>query len=178
MNKNKINLCNHEFVRKKQNGGRKLSDTDWFYFSFYNPSCFFMIRVDPSPVLFYFYFFIRSELVRVDPTWTGSPSWSGPTFVLPRCISHFLPYPPPGGGGGTASSFSSQMTNSWGQGCLNSQAPAKEIKIGGQMDGAVGIDLCIRKSSSLSICFFGWDALNNLITHIQVRHSIKIFSQF
>ena len=33
----------------------------------------FMIRVDPSPVLFYFYFFIRSELiqpglaVRVDP---------------------------------------------------------------------------------------------------------------
>ena len=34
-----------------------------------------MIRVDPSPILFYFYFFIRSELVRVDP------SWSGPTFV-------------------------------------------------------------------------------------------------
>ena len=104
-------------------------------FFFYNPSCFFfMIQVDPSPVLFYFYFFIRSELVWVDPTWTGSPS--------------------------------------------PSQAPAKEIKIGGQMDGAVGSDLCIRKSSSLSICFFGWDALNNLITHIQVRHSIKIFTQF
>ena len=61
-------------MRKKQNSGWKLSDTDWFYFSFYNPSCFFfMIRVDPSPILFIFYFFIRSELirpglaVRVDP---------------------------------------------------------------------------------------------------------------
>ena len=60
---------------KKQNGGWKLSDTDWFYFSFYNPSClFFMIRVDPSPILFYFYFFIRSELVRVDPSWSD-PDW-------------------------------------------------------------------------------------------------------
>ena len=78
---------NHEFVRKKQNGGWKLSDTDWFYFSFYNPGCFFfMIRVDPSPSLFYFYFFIRSELVQVDPTRTGGPSWSGPTFE-PALIS-------------------------------------------------------------------------------------------
>ena len=34
-----------------------------------------MIRIDPSPILFHFYFFIRSESVRVDP------SWSGPTFV-------------------------------------------------------------------------------------------------
>ena len=58
-NENKINLRNHEFVRKKQNDGWKLSDTDWFHFSFYNPSCFFLwselIRVDPSPILFYFY---------------------------------------------------------------------------------------------------------------------------
>ena len=30
---------------------------------------FFMIRIDPSPILFYFYFFIR-----VDPTRTGGPS--------------------------------------------------------------------------------------------------------
>ena len=142
--------------------------TDFLFLFIIRVVFFFMIRVDPSPVLFYFYFFIRSELVRVDPV---------RLLYLPRCISHFLPYPR-GGGGGTASSFSSQMTNSWGQGCLNSQAPAKEIKIGGQMDGAVGIDSCIRKSSSLSICPFGWDALNNLITHIQVRHSIKIFSQF
>ena len=70
------------------------------------------------------------------------------------------------------------MTNSWGQGCLNSQAPVKEIKIGGQMGGAVGIDLCIRKSSSLSICPFGWDTMNNRTTHIGVRHSIKICTQF
>ena len=42
---------------------------------------FFMIRVDPSPILFYFYFFIRSESIRVDLTRTGGPSWSCPTFV-------------------------------------------------------------------------------------------------
>ena len=40
-----------------------------------------MNPVDPSPMLFYFYFFIRAELVRVDPTQTGGPSWSGLTFV-------------------------------------------------------------------------------------------------
>ena len=33
-----------------------------------------MNRVDPSPILFYFYFFIRSELVRVDPSWSD-PDW-------------------------------------------------------------------------------------------------------
>ena len=33
-----------------------------------------MIRDDPSPILFYFYFFIRSELVRVDPSWSD-PDW-------------------------------------------------------------------------------------------------------
>ena len=33
-----------------------------------------MIRVDPSPILFYFYFFIWSEFVRVDPSWSG-PDW-------------------------------------------------------------------------------------------------------
>ena len=33
-----------------------------------------MIRVDPSPILFYFNFFIRSELVRVDPSWSD-PDW-------------------------------------------------------------------------------------------------------
>ena len=60
-------------MRKKQNGGWKLSDTDGFYFSFYNPSCFFfMIRVDPSRILFIFYFF---NSIRV------GPSRSGPTFV-------------------------------------------------------------------------------------------------
>ena len=40
-----------------------------------------MIPVDPSPILFYFHFFIWSEFVRVDPTRTGGPSLSGPTFV-------------------------------------------------------------------------------------------------
>ena len=87
-NKNNINLRNHELVRKKQNGGWKLSDTDWFNFSFYDPSCFFLwselIRVQ-----FYFIFIFLfdpswSESIQVDPTRTGSPSWSGPTFV-PAC---------------------------------------------------------------------------------------------
>ena len=73
---------------KKQNGGWKLSDTDWFYFSFYNLSWFFLwselIRVQ-----FYFIFIFLfdpswSESIRVDPTRTGGPSWSGPTFV-PAC---------------------------------------------------------------------------------------------
>ena len=78
-----IKLAINTLVReKKQNGGWKLSDTDWLYVSFYNPSCFFffMIWVDPSPILFYFILFFsirvgpsRSELirpglaVRVDP---------------------------------------------------------------------------------------------------------------
>jgi len=34
----------------------------------------FMILVYPSPILFHFYFFIRSELVRVDPSWSD-PDW-------------------------------------------------------------------------------------------------------
>ena len=43
-----------------------------------------MIRVDPSPILFIFVFLFDpswSESIRVDPTRTGGPSWSGPTFV-------------------------------------------------------------------------------------------------
>ena len=70
---------------KKQNGGWKLSDTDWFYFSFYNSSFFFY---DPSWSesnfsLFLFFLFDPGwfESIRVDPTRTGGPSWSGPTFV-------------------------------------------------------------------------------------------------
>ena len=62
-------------MRKKQNDRWKLSDTNWFYFSFYNPIWFFlMIWVDPSPILFYFYFFIRSELLQVDLSWSD-PDW-------------------------------------------------------------------------------------------------------
>ena len=44
--------------------------------------CYELIR---SPILFYFYFLIRSELVRVDP------SWSGPTFV-PACHKIVHPF--------------------------------------------------------------------------------------
>ena len=76
-------------MRKKQNGGWKLSDTDWFYFSFYNPSCFFMVRVYPSPILFYFYFFIRSKLVRVDPSWSD-PDWRSELIRSDFCICLYL----------------------------------------------------------------------------------------
>ena len=31
---------------------------------------FWLLRVDPSPMLFYLCFFIRSELVQVDPSWS------------------------------------------------------------------------------------------------------------
>ena len=140
-------------------------------FFFYDPSW-----SESSFILFLFFYSIRVGLSWSYLDWQSQLIRSDFCTCLGASVISFHTPPPPGGG--TASSFSSQITNSWGQGCLNSQAPAKEIKIGGQMDGAVGIDLCIRKSSSLSICFFGWDALNNLITHIQVRHSIKIFTQF
>ena len=81
-NKNKIYLRKNEFVTKKQNGGWKVSDADWFYFSFYDPSCFCFFY-DPSLsgsnfISFLFFYSIRfgpsrSELirpglaVRVDP---------------------------------------------------------------------------------------------------------------
>ena len=45
-----------------------------FIFLFIIRVSFFMIRNDPSPIIFYFYFFIRSELVRVDPSWSD-PDW-------------------------------------------------------------------------------------------------------
>ena len=62
-NKNKINLRNHEFVRKKQNGGWKVSDADWCYFSFYDPSW-----SEANFILFLFFLFnpSRSELIRSD----------------------------------------------------------------------------------------------------------------
>ena len=47
-----------------------------------------MIRVDPSPILFIFIFLFDSswsESIQVDPTRTGGPSWSGPTFVPASC---------------------------------------------------------------------------------------------
>ena len=99
INKNKINLRNHEFVRKKQNGGWKVSDADWFYFPLYDPSWseynfilfsfFYSIRVDPSwsdPDW-------RSELIRSDfctcltqkhicSWWTLKMSWTYDLLIL------------------------------------------------------------------------------------------------
>ena len=51
-------------MRKKQNGGWKLSDTDWFYFSFYNLSWFFY---DLSWSEFNFILFLFFYSIRVDP---------------------------------------------------------------------------------------------------------------
>ena len=63
-NENKIILCNHKFVRKKQNGGWKVSDADWFYFSFYGPSW-----SESNFIIFLFFYSIR-----VDPSWSD-PDW-------------------------------------------------------------------------------------------------------
>ena len=69
-------------MRKKQNGGWKLSDwpTD-IIFLFIIQVVFFY---DPSPILFYFYFFIRSELVRVDPSWSD-PDWRSELIRFDFC---------------------------------------------------------------------------------------------
>ena len=58
--------------KKKQNCGWKVSDADLFYFSVYDPTWFFYDRVQ---FLFYFYFFIWSESIWVDPTRTGGPDF-------------------------------------------------------------------------------------------------------
>ena len=56
---------------KKQNGGWKVSDADWFYFSFYDPSWFFY---DPSWSESNFILFLFFYLIRVDPSWCD-PDW-------------------------------------------------------------------------------------------------------
>ena len=67
--------------KNKMAGESYVIPTDFIFLLIIRVVFFLIIWVDPSPILFYFYFFIRSELVRVDPTQTGGPSWSGPTFV-------------------------------------------------------------------------------------------------
>ena len=47
-----------------------------------------MLRVDPSPVLFYFYSFIRSELVRVDLSWSD-PDWRSELIQSNFCTCLF-----------------------------------------------------------------------------------------
>ena len=47
-----------------------------------------MLRVDPSPILFYFYFFIRSELVRVDPSWSD-PDWRSELIRSDFCTAYY-----------------------------------------------------------------------------------------
>ena len=61
-----------------------------FIFLFIIRVVFFMIWVDPSPILFHFYFFIRSELVRVGPSWSGltfvPASWNLKRFEASRVV--------------------------------------------------------------------------------------------
>ena len=78
-------MIGEELALVKQNGAWKPSGKKgWsglsyppnglnFHFCWFN-LIFWLLRVDPSPILFYFYFFIRSELVRVDPSWSD-PDW-------------------------------------------------------------------------------------------------------
>ena len=54
---------------EKKNGGWKVSDADWFYFSFYDRSWFFY---DPSWSESNFIVFVYFYSIRVDPSW---PAW-------------------------------------------------------------------------------------------------------
>ena len=60
-----------------------------FIFLFIIRVVFFMIRVDLSPILFYFCFFIRSELVRVDPSWSD-PDWRSELIRSDFCTCQWL----------------------------------------------------------------------------------------
>ena len=76
-------------MRKKQNGGWKANDADWFYFSFLWSELFFFLWSEFIRVQFYVIFIFysiqvgpsRSKSILVDPTRAGGLSWSGPTFV-------------------------------------------------------------------------------------------------
>ena len=85
---------NHEFVRKKKMAGERYATPTGFIFLFMIRVEFFMIRVDSSPILFDFNFFIRSESIRVDPTRTGGPDFCtclAKMFVCPLLkISHVM----------------------------------------------------------------------------------------
>ena len=72
-------------MRKKQNGWWKVSDGDWFYFSFYDPSW-----SESNFILFLFFF--RSESIRMDPNRTGGPDFcTCKMFVCPvPKISHVM----------------------------------------------------------------------------------------
>ena len=67
-------MIRKELALVKQNGAWKSRSLFYppnglnFQFCWFN--LIFLIRVDPSPILFYLYFFIRSELVQVDPSWS------------------------------------------------------------------------------------------------------------
>ena len=69
---------------EKQNGGWKVSDADWLYFSFYDPSW-----SESNFILFLFFYSIR-----VDPTQTGGPDFCtclAKMFVFPVLkISHVM----------------------------------------------------------------------------------------
>ena len=98
------NMIREELALVKQNGGWKprrekriiwpFSRSKWVKFSvLLIKLIFLLIRVDPSPFLFIFIFFIRSESIRVDPTRTSGPSWSGPTFctcLWRRSFNNFI----------------------------------------------------------------------------------------
>ena len=101
-------MIREELALVKQNGAWKPRRKKGWSGLFYPPNglnfqfCWFnliflLLRVDPSPILFYFYFFIRSELVRVDPSWSD-PDWRSEliwsdfcTCLLYICIYIYLP---------------------------------------------------------------------------------------
>ena len=92
------NMIQEELALVKQNGARKPRRKKGWSGLFYPPNglnfqfccfnlIFWLLWVDPSPIILYFIFLFDpswSESILVDPTLTGGPSWSGPSFV-PAC---------------------------------------------------------------------------------------------
>ena len=84
----KIKLINAPWVHEKKKTKWRVK-VKWYrliLFSFYNLICFFFWWSELIRVQFYFTFIFLfdpcwSESIRVDPTWTGGLSWSGPTLV-------------------------------------------------------------------------------------------------
>ena len=91
----RVRFTQSQFVEKnKQNGGSKVSDADWLYFSFHDLRWFFLlIRVQ---FYFIFIFFIPSWLVWVDPSWSD-PDWRSELIRSDfcTCLLYSLQVPEP-----------------------------------------------------------------------------------
>ena len=91
-----IYATSSSWEKNKMAGESSVIPTD-FIFLIFIVWVFFFIYIIWVVIFFYdpnwsesnFILFLFFYSMRVDPTWTGSPSWSGPTFV-PACLKVYL----------------------------------------------------------------------------------------